>query len=426
MASRKQSRLSFSLALVLFSMLSSNAHAVAIDLENGCKQGAAKELAVKLCKDFDSQPGFDGDRLIKAAQSRCLKFYEKALNTQNIFCSYRIDSVVFEVFSEVNREAALRTPARPDILSNLGKSNVSQQAVTQDNRRVASINQAYMDEIAVIAPKLRTAYRDYIAAIGRLNGVAMSDIAHEALCHPEQAQSTVPAYLRELLALASHTTAKITFDSMWTAVRENHLKLKQVKNAAEENARIAEMRNLEAGTIFQESVKKEPEKNDDIILPPESEANNPVVSYAVNRGLTMVPKVAARASIVACGAVIAYQWNTGQTINASTAVLCLAGYLNPELALAIGVLKSRYDRAQIVVEKYRTYSQEELNRNVNQTSLELASEWARRTKQPQCAERAVAEAECIERRKTMQPYEHNSCSRSPLDRVNPAPIRGER
>src|SRR5437764_1351578 len=108
----------------------------AIDDEAGCQRGKASEKAQKLCSDFSMGRFFASDPEIQAAKKKCLAFYETALRTQNTFCSYRLDAVIFAANSEVLANT-----------DGVGKANVSESSVATDNAKAAEISKAYLDKL---------------------------------------------------------------------------------------------------------------------------------------------------------------------------------------------------------------------------------------------------------------------------------------
>ncbi len=390
---------------------------VKIDVENGCGVGEARALASKHCEDFQKGALFQSDHYIKEAQQRCLKFYEAALRVQNIFCSYQIDVVLFQAFkSSVNKEAERKVREGMASTTELGKANVSQAAVAQDNRNVAGINQAYMKALEKYAPGLRNSYTQYLGGIGNLNGIASSDVLNEAMCVAGHVKSQVPGYLRELLASVSHASAQVTYDSMWKAIRENHQKLKEVKKEAEENAHLAETRNLEVGKVFDGTVAKATTASTKIELPSSAPSNNGMIQFTIQKIVERVPQLSSGSGIIGAGSVFVYQYASGQKITYPEAATGIAGILFPIGGLVSSTLISRYRRATEIAERYRKFAHEELRQNMNMTAMQLVSKWGQRTENPSCLKAAEKEEQCIRKRASMQAYEVNECSISPIER----------
>ena len=71
-----------------------------------------------------------------------------------------------------------------------------------------------------------------------------------------------------------------------------------------------------------------------------------------------------------------------------------------------------------VANTYRNFCRDEISARqgagVNLKATELIRRWGDRTKQPECKVAADREDACVEKRKTMRPYEHNECSLSPV------------
>ena len=377
-----------------------------INEESGCSRGKAQEMAKKQCADFDVAGLRNRDDSIKNAYNKCLAFYESALRVQNTFCSYRMDAVIFQVISE-------STAGAPDA----GLANVSEEKVAKDNEDVSKITKAYIDRFTALAPKFRDAYQNYEAAIGKMNGGGGTDEFYESACSASMVQGQVPGYLRELLATQSHENAMMTYHSIWTAIRSNVKSMQSVKAEADQNAKLAQFRAVDVGSVFQKDVEAGGAGTDTRqALSPIEGATAGAWQYLFSESAKkIVPKLpAAGAAVIGGGVVLVYQISTNKVVMWPERAATFVGMLNPVAGIAANMVVAVARTAEARVQEYRKFAKNALSQNINLTSMELVEARGKSKNIAACAKRVADEKACIETRKTTQMYEHNSCSRSPV------------
>jgi hypothetical protein len=410
----------FFYTLLLFSPLAASAvePPITINDDSGCRMGQAATVAKSFCTNFDVGDMSKRDWQVAQARKSCEIFYEAALRLQNTFCSYQKDAVIFEKVAATTVEAKI-----------VGEQNVSEEAVSHDNYNAAKMGRAYMARIAVLATDFKKKYGDYIAALGKLNAAAGSDTLYEAMCSAQNVHSEVPGYFRELLVNYVWAAGNITYDSMWNATRKNYVSLKAMKEEAEKNAQLAQVRGIQAGSVLTQPDLPKTEKDNTIVLPSANSAGNPVVQYAATKVTEQLAQhlttkyVAEYAGIIGCGAILAFQYESKQAVQVPETAACLVSLASPEISLALGVLIAQARHTQQVVKIYRDFSLEQLSDKsggkFNIKAMDLVTEWGKRTKQDSCVKAAAAEQDCIYKRATMKPYEVNNCTPSPLDGREP-------
>jgi hypothetical protein len=301
-------------------------------------------------------------------------------------------------------------------MADSGLANISQEKVSQDNQGVSKITKAYIDKLATLAPKFRDAFQNYETAIGKMNGGGGTDEFYESACSASMVQGQVPGYLRELLATQSHENAKMTYNSIWTAIRSNVKSLQSVKAEADQNAKLAEFRAVDVGSVFQKDVESGATADPRQALSPIEGATAGAWQYLFSESAKkIVPKLpAAGAAVIGGGVVLVYQVATNKVIMYPETAATFIGMLNPVAGIAANMVVAVARTAEQRVQEYRKFAKNMLSQNINLTAMDIVEAWGKSKNVESCAKRVATERACIETRKTTQMYDHNSCSRSPV------------
>lgn len=380
---------------------------VIIDEINGCKQGKSADIAKQMCSDYTFHGYKDKDMSIDAAYKSCLLYYETALRIQNTFCSYRIDAVFFE-----------KTSASAGAAPTAGEQEKSEEVVSKDNERVYKITHAYIDRLLKLAPVYKKLYEDYLGKIGKMNGAGGTDELYEATCATSMVTGIVPGYARETLAASAHSNAYMTWQSMWTAIRTNVVALRQVKQEAEENAKLAQFRAVNVGDIFKTRIEQnghdsENKKPDPSQLEGATAGAGQYI-WAMSAKKYMPWLGEAYVAVIGGGVVLAYQIYTDKKIKVPETAATFITMLNPGVGAVATVTVAIARKLQQTLIDYRKFAAYEVWKNPDITAMQLVEAWGKSKNYPGCVKNAQDEAACIEKRKTMQMYEHNSCSKSPV------------